>query len=126
MPVLDQTRLPHKIGEVNPKIRIKLENTVLFIWGYSPGKRALAPIFPRSRKLELLVYAVVEFCRCSKVNLIFSSNTYKTYTTGRWWRCAILCPLRSRVTPEAPLEKFLISNKCFLFGSPLEKVRGYK
>ena len=126
MPVLEQTRLPYKIGEVNPEIRIKLENTVLLILGYSPKKRAIAPIFPRSRKLELLVYAVVEFCRCSKVNLIFSSNTYKTYTTGRWRRCAILCPLRSRVTPKAPLETFLISNRYFLFGSRLEKVGGYK
>jgi hypothetical protein len=126
MPVLERTRLPHKIGEVNPEIRIKLENIVLLILGYSPGKRASAPIFPRSRKLELFVYAVVEFCRCSKVNLMFSSNTYTTYATGKWRRCAILCPLRSRATPEAPLETFLISNKCFLFCSPLEKVKGYK
>ena len=73
MRVWHQTKLPPKIGEVNPEIRIKLENTVLFIWGYSPKKRAIAPIFPRSRKLELCVYAIVYFCRCSTVNLMYSA-----------------------------------------------------
>jgi hypothetical protein len=38
----------------------------------------------------------------------------------------LLCPLRSVVTPEAPLETFLMRNKYFLFCSPIEKVRGYK
>jgi hypothetical protein len=60
MRVLERTRPRNKIGEVHPdSFLAKLENTVLFILGYSPEKRAIAPIFPRSRKLELFVYAVV-------------------------------------------------------------------
>ena len=73
MPVWDRTRPKNKIGKVHPEIRAKLENTVLFILGYSPEKRAIALIFPRSRKLELFVDPVVEFCRCSKVNLMYSA-----------------------------------------------------
>ena len=62
MRVWHQTTLPPKIGEVNSEIRIKLENTLLFILGESHKKRASAPIFRSSRKFELFVYTVVEFC----------------------------------------------------------------
>jgi len=73
MRILERTRPRNKIDEVHPESRVKLENTVLFIWGYLPEKRASAPIYRRSRKLELFVYAVVKFCRCSKVNLMYSA-----------------------------------------------------
>ncbi|MEG4319808.1 MULTISPECIES: type II toxin-antitoxin system PemK/MazF family toxin [unclassified Microcoleus] len=36
MRVLDQTRLRHKIGEVNPETLVQLENNVLFTLGYLP------------------------------------------------------------------------------------------
>jgi hypothetical protein len=73
MRVLALTRPRNKIGEVHPESLVKLENTVLFILGSHLKKRASAPIFTRFRKLELFVYAVVEFCRCSKVNLMYSA-----------------------------------------------------
>jgi mRNA interferase MazF len=34
MRVLDKTRLPNKIGEVNPELLVQLENNVLFTLGY--------------------------------------------------------------------------------------------
>jgi hypothetical protein len=74
MPVLSRTRPRNKIGEVHLESRAKLENTVLFILGQSLEKRAIALIFPSSCKLELFVYAIVEFFRCSKVNLMYSAT----------------------------------------------------
>jgi hypothetical protein len=66
MPVLARTRPRNKIREVHPESLAKLENTVLFILGYSPEKRAIALIFPRSCRLELFVYAIVDFFDVAK------------------------------------------------------------
>jgi hypothetical protein len=63
----------NKIGEVHAESLAKLENTVLFIWGSHLKKRAIALFFTKKRKFELFVYAIVYFCRCSTVNLMYSA-----------------------------------------------------
>jgi hypothetical protein len=73
MRVRERTRPRNKIGEFHPEIRAKLESTVLFILGYSPEKTAIAFILHRKGKFELFVYARVYFCKCSKVNLMYSA-----------------------------------------------------
>ncbi|MEG4109867.1 hypothetical protein QUA04_27920 [Microcoleus sp. S13_C5] len=44
----------NKIDEVNPDTMVKLENTVLFIFGYSPEKKAIDPILRSHANLNSL------------------------------------------------------------------------